>query len=209
MDSNGLTWDGEHLWLIDFWGMIYKLDSNGNVLSSFNLWRDGLGGATWADNRLWISNTMTKQIYEIGETGNIISEHDSPLPDPKGMAWDGRYFWIAEKFGNIHKVELAEYYPFYVSVDPAGGGSVTASPDGKAYRKGTEVTLIAQPENGYIFSHWSGAASGPNPMITVVVDSETNITAHFKREEFPLVWIAGAVMVVVLILIAKKLKKKG
>jgi len=69
-------------------------------------------------------------------------------------------------------------YTLSVSASPSGGGSV--SPSGGEYEPGMQVTVIANPSSGYTFDHWSGSASGTTQTITVTMNSDKTVTAHFK-----------------------------
>jgi len=71
-------------------------------------------------------------------------------------------------------------YTLSVSVSPSGAGSV--SPLGNQYEEGTQVTLTATPASGYTFDHWSGDATGKSSPVTIVMDSEKSITAHFVAQ---------------------------
>lgn len=62
-------------------------------------------------------------------------------------------------------------------------GSVDIEPDAQNFDAGTEVTLTANPNNGYIFDQWEGDASGDDNPITVTMDSDKSITATFVEEE--------------------------
>jgi uncharacterized repeat protein (TIGR02543 family) len=67
------------------------------------------------------------------------------------------------------------------SVNPAGGGSITANPPGPSYVSGTQVTLTAAPASGYQFSDWSGGAAGTaNPVIVTVGAGNLVVTANFS-----------------------------
>lgn len=61
----------------------------------------------------------------------------------------------------------------------AEGGTVAADPEKTIYSKGDSVTLLAQPDEGYEFTGWSGDASGTENPITVTMDANKNITANF------------------------------
>lgn len=67
-----------------------------------------------------------------------------------------------------------------VAVEPAGGGTVGASPSKAAYLKGEKVELAASPAAGYYFSSWSGDASGTSPTAAVVMGDNRSVTAVFK-----------------------------
>jgi hypothetical protein len=69
-------------------------------------------------------------------------------------------------------------YTLSVGVSPSGAGSV--SPSSGQYEEGTRVTLIATPASGYIFDYWSGDASGSVATITITMNSDKSVIAHFK-----------------------------
>jgi uncharacterized repeat protein (TIGR02543 family) len=54
------------------------------------------------------------------------------------------------------------------------------SPAGGEYESGTQVTLTASPAMGYIFENWTGDASGSTSTITITMDSDKSLTAHFE-----------------------------
>jgi hypothetical protein len=61
-------------------------------------------------------------------------------------------------------------------------GNVAASISGNCgskYYSGTNVTLTATPNTGWIFSSWSGAITSTSNPISVTMDSDTSITANF------------------------------
>ncbi|RYY84361.1 MAG: T9SS type A sorting domain-containing protein, partial [Chitinophagaceae bacterium] len=70
-------------------------------------------------------------------------------------------------------------YTLTTAVSPAGGGSITRSPDAASYASGTNVTLTATPAAGYSFSGWSGDATGSNSSITVTMTANKSVTANF------------------------------
>jgi len=68
----------------------------------------------------------------------------------------------------------------------AGGGTIDPEPGTYIFNEGAEVTITATPNSGYIFSNWSGDASGTDNTITIILDSDKSITANFseiKKEE--------------------------
>jgi len=68
---------------------------------------------------------------------------------------------------------------FYLStsVSPSGSGSV--SPSSGSHEAGSTVTVTAQPSSGYVFDHWGGDASGTSTWVTITMNSDKSITAHF------------------------------
>jgi len=71
-------------------------------------------------------------------------------------------------------------YALSTTVAPAGGGTV--SPESGLYGAGTELTLKATAAPGYRFDYWSGDATGDSNPLTLVMDREKSVTAHFKAQ---------------------------
>ncbi|MGY4386452.1 putative repeat protein (TIGR02543 family) [Pedobacter sp. UYP24] len=67
----------------------------------------------------------------------------------------------------------------YTLTTTAVNGSILKTPDQPTYNHGTTVTLTATPSPGYVFSGWSGDASGSVSPLAVVMTSNKNITANF------------------------------
>jgi hypothetical protein len=70
---------------------------------------------------------------------------------------------------------------YMLTVTTDGQGTVTASPQASAYTVGTPVVLTAMPKAGWYFDHWSGGAAGTSMAATVVMLSNTTVTAHFSQ----------------------------
>lgn len=67
----------------------------------------------------------------------------------------------------------------YTLATTAVNGSVAKNPNQTAYNFGTTVQLTATPNSGYTFTGWSGDASGTTNPLTVVMNTNKNITANF------------------------------
>jgi uncharacterized repeat protein (TIGR02543 family) len=70
-------------------------------------------------------------------------------------------------------------YTLTTTVNPGAGGTITRSPNATTYAAGTVVTLTATPASGYVFTGWSGGASGTNATTTVTMNANTSVTAGF------------------------------
>lgn len=85
-------------------------------------------------------------------------------------------------------------YKLTTTVNPQAVGSINAYPgpncatDPTKYARGTAVMLSASPGmyNGYVFSSWTGDASGTANPITVTMVGDRSITANFVRPCFGL-----------------------
>ena len=63
---------------------------------------------------------------------------------------------------------------------------MTKNPDQANYNHGSSVQLIATPSAGYIFTGWSGDATGSTNPLTVTMDANKNITANFAINTYTL-----------------------
>ena len=61
----------------------------------------------------------------------------------------------------------------------AVNGTVVKNPDLVGYVSGASVQLTATPSSGYTFTSWSGDATGTVNPVTVVMNSNKNVTANF------------------------------
>ncbi len=81
----------------------------------------------------------------------------------------------------------AQTYPLSVAKAGNGTGTVTSSPGGincgsdcaENYANGSNVTLTATPNSGYVFSSWSGACSGSSSSCVVNMNAAKSVTATF------------------------------
>jgi len=69
----------------------------------------------------------------------------------------------------------------YVLRVTAVNGTVTKYPDEAAYNSGTSVLLTAIPNPGYTFTSWSVDATGSENPLTIIMNSDKNITANFTQ----------------------------
>jgi len=74
-------------------------------------------------------------------------------------------------------------YTLTVSVNPPGSGSV--SPSGGTYTSGTQVTLTATANPGWVFTGWSDDASGNSTSVTITMDRNKKVTANFGYSTAP------------------------
>ena len=67
----------------------------------------------------------------------------------------------------------------------AVNGTVTKTPNQPTYNHGTTAVLTATPNAGYVFTSWSGDASGTTNPLTVTMNGNKNITANFTAVVVP------------------------
>jgi len=73
---------------------------------------------------------------------------------------------------------------FTLAVAASEGGGVDIS--GGSYNQNTNVSITATPAEGYVFSGWTGNASGSTNPLTVSMTGNKDITATFSRNQYAL-----------------------
>ncbi|UCF12932.1 MAG: hypothetical protein JSW06_01410, partial [Thermoplasmatales archaeon] len=82
---------------------------------------------------------------------------------------------------NGNKVVTAHFTQdqYTLTVSVVGNGSVTLNPPGGTYLSYTVVTLTANADPGWTFSHWSGNLSGSNNPENITMDGNKTVIATF------------------------------
>jgi len=80
---------------------------------------------------------------------------------------------------NFVPISTPEGYTLKINREPELGGTVSRSPDLTHYPPGTEVTLTANAEPGYALDGWSGELDTTIRIITIIMDEDKELTAHF------------------------------
>ena len=118
--------------------------------------------------------------------GTRVTITASPAPD-----W---YFdhWAGDASGNSLIITLTmdsdknitayfEHITYELSIAISGQGTTEPEPGTYTYNKGTQVTITAVPALDWYFDHWAGDVSGNSSIITVTMNSDKDIIAHFKH----------------------------
>jgi pectate lyase len=82
------------------------------------------------------------------------------------------------------------YYNVTTSAAPIAGGTVTG---GGSFAAGSSATLTATRAIGYVFSGWSGDASGTTSPVSIVVNANKNVVANFVATSYTLTTFAAPV----------------
>jgi len=77
---------------------------------------------------------------------------------------------------------------FGVSVQAVGRGSVTGT---GSFQQGSNITLSATPEPGYVFIGWSGDLAGQQNPYSFQIQASVNGYAHFQKQKTEIIYIDG------------------
>ena len=73
-----------------------------------------------------------------------------------------------------------------MAANPGGGGTTSPAAGGHTYAEGTVVDIGATPNIGYVFSNWSGGATGSTNPTTVTMSADKTVTANFTAQNYNL-----------------------
>jgi len=93
---NGITWGGGYYWLCDNSAdKIHKMNSNYEIIESYNAPDSIPNGITWGGGFLWLSGANYHKIYKIDPSNmTVISSIPSPENIPQGLAWYDNSLWV-------------------------------------------------------------------------------------------------------------------
>ncbi len=74
---------------------------------------------------------------------------------------------------NGHRLEI--------KIEPTGWGNVNVNPMNELYADGANVQLIAIPEDGFMFSHWTDDLIGNENPNQIMMTGDKKVTAHFAE----------------------------
>ncbi|MBS3817402.1 MAG: hypothetical protein KGY76_07565 [Candidatus Thermoplasmatota archaeon] len=125
--------------------------------------------------------------YEAGEEVELEAVAD---PDYHFIKWTGDNETIADPEANLTTITMEDNHSitarfavdtYELIIDSTEGGNVTLPGEGTfTYESGEEVEIEAVADTDYHFSGWTGDDGSERNTITITMDSDKNITAHFE-----------------------------
>ncbi len=85
---------------------------------------------------------------------------------------------------------------YTITATTPGGGSISFNPTNSSYASNTLVTVTATPTNGWTFMAWQGDASGTNPVVNLLMNTNKLVQAIFGTTLGTTVAGSGAVTVI-------------
>jgi fibronectin type III domain protein len=170
---NGLTWDGNNLWMSSDMqnGGIYKLDPvDGSVLGEYipsiaNV--DRYGGLTFDGNYLWVADSSGSGIYRLHPSDcSIISTILSPDEFTVDLAWDGSYLLVYGYPGKkIYKLSPIDgsLIDFYIPADvETGHNTALTYADEYLWLSGTDNMIYKiDPSDFTVVTSFEAPCSNP------------------------------------------------
>jgi len=140
--------------------------------------RVGREGDWWtveysADGTVWVTATAFTQPMTVAAVGVFA-----------GSGADTAHTATVDYFfDTASPVEPEDGGLLSVAVDVVGGGSVTRDPDLAGYSSGAVVELLAVPDPGWVFDHWSGGVTDTVNPVSLTVTGHVIVSAVFVEEQ--------------------------
>ncbi|KXA95344.1 hypothetical protein AKJ36_00945 [candidate division MSBL1 archaeon SCGC-AAA259I07] len=132
-------------------------------------WREGT-----KKMKLLLNNEVIKKKSITVPPGKTITETLSFVCNKAGL-----YTINLADLSKEIKVEKVPTFKLTTSVKTRAKGSINLNPPKDVYKKGSRVTVTAEPASGYEFDHWSGDLSGTSKTKSVTMNENKLIIAHF------------------------------
>ncbi len=123
--------------------------------------------------------------------GAVVTIQATPEPGYDFLRWDGEvsdlYSMTTTVTMDKNKTVTAIFQQsskqvlLTMQVDPVAGGTTGPAPGTHTFKLYETVSIVAVPNAGYEFSHWTGGVADPYAIsTTVTLDQNKTVTAHFK-----------------------------
>ncbi len=98
---------------------------------------------------------------------------------------EGMYRYTVIRYAILNILPTTTTRTLTVNTEGTGSGTVDVLPNQASFTHGSHVILEAQPGPGSEFTGWSGAASGTQNPIRVIMDGSKTVTATFDAATVP------------------------
>jgi len=125
--TQGIAWDGTHIWISDNSGTIFEVDKSGKTIGAFSSPDVTPEGLVWDGSSFWVFTTNDSVIYEFRiEQGKIETQSSFRLPNQiiggtsDDFAWDGENLWYSDQFDVYRFDAVAQVLAFTFSKKVSG-----------------------------------------------------------------------------------------
>ncbi|MFW5907773.1 MAG: InlB B-repeat-containing protein [Candidatus Natronoplasma sp.] len=169
---SGLT-EGPHPGGTTFWGIMMACSySNGELTKD-------------AEN-YWLEDDETAVFDHI--VADFMGDSHAEITQIGYKAWTSDDGTERESHARIWMWNyLTEANTYTLTIESTDGGTTDPSPGSHTYNEGENVTVKALPEDGWYFEEWTGdvpPGEEDQEEITITMDEDKSLTAHFEREFF-------------------------
>jgi len=101
--TDGMAWDGEHLWFSFSKGGLFRATKKGVVLERLPTDDFSPYGLAFGNEHLWVCDPSANKIHQLNRSGRVVGSLPSPAPFPQGLTFDGEQLWVSCKGDNGSK----------------------------------------------------------------------------------------------------------
>lgn len=152
-----------------------NLTLRANFTPVYSLSLSSVGGGT----------VISSPLSSTWPSGSVATLSASPAAGYRFSGWSGALSGTQTPVSvsmTANKTITANFVPVYqLTAIAMPGGAVAWSPAGASFSIGATVTVTATPAAGFSFSGWTGAATGNQNPLPLVMNANKSVTANFAR----------------------------
>jgi len=149
----------------------------------------GLGDSLNLSN-MEIEEKYTDGTTEIVNFGDSTWDQNYIAEPPHGTVLNGSHhnkaITVTQKPQNISTETNPLKLKHELIIDAEEGGTTDPEPGNYTYEHEEEVKIEATPDEGWYFEEWTGDKESEDEQITVTMDEDKEVTAHFTKGEYEL-----------------------
>jgi hypothetical protein len=115
-DSYGMTWDGQHIWIIDQPAssanpaLATEMDLSGSIISTITLPDHYMSGIAYDNGDFWVCTYYPDPgtIYKINSSGTVLAQFQSPGEQPWDICMENGDLWVADYYDHmLYKIDIS------------------------------------------------------------------------------------------------------
>jgi len=175
-------------YIFGYWGgdlnreinpVTFAMDSSMTVTAMFI--QTGYSITTSINGNGSIQLIPEQDVYDAGELVQVIASPDDgwTFDHWQGAISGTNDTMFVEINEDLNITAVFEEELYFLTQFTEGDGYISRDPLKEGYTYGETVQLTAHPASGWMFENWSGDATGVENPVTITMDSDKEVTAHF------------------------------
>jgi hypothetical protein len=167
------------------WGIAHTTHPNQDGLDWDASYRRGATANSWAGFVLAAHIMGVKELWNHDALFDYMDRYMIVEKESVGIGhYPRQWSKFLEKMWDAYRADYGPIWTMSPALNiTATGGSVTKTPDKRIYNLGEKVILRAIADNGYEFAGWSGALSGTDNSVTIIMYANRTVVANFNRSQ--------------------------
>jgi len=163
------------------WGIAHTTHPNQDGLDWNASYRRGATANSWAGFVLAARIMGVKKLWNHDALFDYMDRYMEVEKESVGVGhYPRQWSRFLESMWDAYRADYSPVWTMSPALNiTATGGSVTKNPDKTVYNLGQKVILRAFADDGYEFAGWSGALSGTDNPVTIIMHANRTVIANF------------------------------